>query len=235
MWPRVGEILFHNLGLKFASLFLALLLYAHVVTDQQREQAIWVPVKLVGLPDSLAVVGRPPARIGVSVRGKWKDLIRLGLRSHYLPVDLAEARPGQFQRMITAEDVIAKAIPAEMTKLVTIREVLEPRTVDIEIQPRSVKTVPVVARVVGTPVPGYRLLAPPTANPDSVRLEGPASILAATDTLFTLPVDITGERERIVRQVDFDLGPYLLAAVPRRCLVTLRIARAEPDSSARYP
>ncbi len=233
MWARVREILLHNLGLKFASLVLALLLYAHVVTDQQREQTVWIPVALVGLPDTLAVVGQPPARIGVRLRGKWKDLIRLGLRSHSLQVDLAEARPGQFQRAITSEDVTRKAIPAEMTKLLTVTEVLEPRTVDVEIQPKAEKTVVVAPRVVGTPVPGYRLLAPPRADPDSALLTGPASLVAETDTIFTLPVDITGEREKIQRQVDLDLGPNMLAAVPRRCLVTLRIARAAADTSAR--
>jgi len=233
MWPRVREILLHNLGLKFASLILALLLYAHVVTDEQREQTVWVPIELVGLPDTLTVVGQPLPGIGVKLQGKWRDLIRLGLRSHSLQVDLADAKAGEFQRTVTAEDVTRKAIPPEMSKMLTVTEVLEPRTVDVEIQPKAEKTVVVAPRVVGTPVPGYRLLAPPRADPDSALLTGPASILAKTDTLYTLPVDITGEREKIQRQVDLDLDPNLLAAVPRRCLVTLRLARAEADSSAR--
>jgi YbbR domain-containing protein len=233
MWSRVRDILLHNLGLKFASLVLALLLYAHVVTDQVKEETVAIPVSLVGLPDTLAVVGQPPASVEVRFRGRWKDLIRLGLRSHSLQVDLADAKPGQFQQRITAEDVTQKAIPPEMTKLLTVTEVLEPRTVDVEIQARASKTVLVTPRVVGTPVPGYRLLGPPEAEPDSALLTGPASILAETDTLYTLPIDITGEREKIQRQVDLDLGPYLLAAVPRQCLVTLRFARAVADSSAR--
>ena len=37
MWGRIRSIIFENLGLKIASLLLAFLLYAHVVTDQERE------------------------------------------------------------------------------------------------------------------------------------------------------------------------------------------------------
>ena len=40
MWRRARAILFENLGLKFASLVLAFLLYVHVVTDQERERVV---------------------------------------------------------------------------------------------------------------------------------------------------------------------------------------------------
>lgn len=233
MWTRIREILLHNLGLKLASLVLALLLYAHVATEEQRESTVVMPVVLTGLADSLAIVGRPPARVIVNVRGKWKDLIRLGLTGRQLMVDLSGAGTGRFQRSLAAEDVRELAIPAELSKLVEVTEVVEPRTIDVGIEPKRAKTVPIKARIVGQPPAGYAVRGPAQVEPDTAWVSGPASILSGLDTLFTLPVDIAGERERIHRQVPLDAGANLLDVEPRRCIVTLRIARVEPDSAAR--
>jgi YbbR domain-containing protein len=233
VWTRVREILLHNLGLKLASLVLALLLYAHVVTEEQRESRVVMPVVLSGLPESLAVVGRPPARVMVNVRGKWKDLIRLGLTGRQLSVDLTEAATGRYQRSISVDDVRQLAIPAELSKLVEVTEVIEPRTIDIGIEPKRGKTVAVKARIVGEPPQGYATQGPARVDPDTAWVTGPASVVSGLDTLFTLPVDIAGERERIHRQVPLDAGSNLLAVQPRRCIVTLRITRVEPDSTAR--
>lgn len=235
MWARIREVLFRNFGLKLASLLLALLFYAHVVTDQQRESQLAVPVMLTGLSDTLAVLGSPPTRVGFKVRGKWKDLIRFSLTSPFLSVDLANASPGRFQRTISVEDIRERAIPAELTRSLDVTEVVEPRLVDLTIEPKRTRTVPVAARVVGNPPSGVAIEGQARVEPDTVRVEGPASVVEALDTLYTLPVDITGERERIQRQVPFDLGPNALVAEPRRCLVSIRFTRTEADSSREHP
>ena len=227
MWPRVRDILLQNLGLKIASLILALLLYAHVITDRPSEARITIPVTLVGLPDSLAFLGRPPDAVHVTVRGKLRDLIRLDLTRPRLSIDMATASPGPFLKAITAEDVMERAIPAELTKVVVVTEVAEPRNVELAIEPKVTKQVLVRARLVGEPLPGFAAEGEAAVEPDSARIEGAASLVARTDTLFTLPVDIAGERERIQRQVPLDLGLEPLTADPRRCLVTVLIARAD--------
>jgi hypothetical protein len=108
-----------------------------------------------------------------------------------------------------------------------------PRTIDVGIEPKRAKTVAVKARIVGQPPEGYAARGPAVVEPDTAWVSGPASVLSGLDTLFTLPVDIAGERERIHRQVPLDAGANLLDVEPRRCIVTLRIARVEPDSAAR--
>ena len=228
---RLRDVLFGNLGLKLASLVLALLLYAHVVTEQPRESVVQIPVTLTGLPDSLAVSGHPPERVGVKVRGKWKDLIRLGLTSPYLPIDLGHAAPGAFRTTIAADDISGKALPPELSKLVAVTEVLEPRTVDLVIEPKREKRVRVAPRLNGSPAPGYTLDGPAAADPESVQVRGPRSVVAPLDSVATLPVDITGEREKIQRQVEIDTGPLRLSVEPRRCLVTVRFARAGSDGT----
>jgi YbbR domain-containing protein len=232
MWARIKDLLLHNLGLKLASLLLALLLYAHVVTDQQRESRLTIPLALTGLPDSLAVSGTVPSRVTVDVRGKWKDLIRLGLIGRQLTVDLAGVSPGRFQKSISADDVRERAIPAELAKAVDVTDVIEPRTVDVLVEAKRRRSVPLLARLVGTPADGYELVGDPEVEPDSAVVAGPQSVVENLDTLRTLPVDIAGERERIQRQVQLDTGASPIVVQPRRVLVTLRIARTAPDSMA---
>lgn len=225
MWSRIRPILFGNLGLKLASLLLALLLYGHVVTDQEREETVSIPVRVSGLPDSLATSGDLPQRLNARVRGKWRDLIRLSLTPHGLPLDLAGVEPGQFRATITADDVQRRAIPAELAKGILVSEVLDPRTVDVRIEARVSKRVRVVPRVVGDPASGYRQDGDAFAAPDSVTVSGPASVVAGIDSLVTLAVDIAGERAKIQRQVDLVLEPGGLTADPRRCLVVVPLAR----------
>ena len=44
--------------------------------------------------------GRVPSRVIVDVRGKWKDLIRLGLIGRQLTVDLAGVSPGTWDGVL---------------------------------------------------------------------------------------------------------------------------------------
>jgi len=231
MWTRIRNLLLDNVGLKLASLFLAFLLYAHVVTDQPRESTVQIPVTLLGLPDSLAVTGKLPEHVGVKIRGRWKDLIRLGLTSPYLPVDLGNVRPGSFKTTITADDVAERAIPPELSKSLDVAEIYEPRTIDIEIEAKATKRVRVAPLLVGVPPRGFALAGPVVATPDSVVVQGAASVVAALDSVCTLPVDITEEREKIQRQVEIDPGAVPLTVEPRRCLVTAHLEKIEPDTS----
>ena len=232
MWRRIRGLVFDNFGLKVASVLLALLLYAHVVTDQEREQVVQIPIAAVGLADTLTSVGKMPPRVAVKVRGKWKDLIRLNLTRPFLSVDLATAKPGEFQTTITSEDISKRAIPPELSRLVSVTEVLEPRTVDLTIEPKATRSLPVRARIVGTPAEGYVLDKFPEVEPDSVRVMGPARLVQEIDTVYTVAVDITGERERIQRQVSLALPANVANLETRRCVVTIRLTRTDSDSLA---
>ena len=233
MWDRVRAILFENLGLKLASIVLAFLLYAHVVTDQEREQVIQIPIAAVGLADTLTSVGELPPRVAVKVRGKWKDLIRLSLTRPFLSIDLAAVKPGKFRTSITAEDISRRAIPPELARQISVTEVLDPRSVDLTIEPKVTRSLPVRARIVGTPAPGYVLAHAPSVEPESVRVIGPAKLLQGIDTLYTVAVDITGEREKIQRQVALALPANVANLETRRLVVTIRLDRAGPDSTER--
>ncbi len=229
-WVR--SLFFDNVGLKLASFVLALLLYAHVVTEQPKEQLLRIPVTCSGLADSLAILGKPPTEVDVKFRGKWKDLIRLQLSNTLLSIDLEGVGPGPFAHAITKDEVADRALPPELAKVLEVTEIAEPSRMEVVVEPRARKRVFVRPNVVGEPAPGWRLEPPAAADPDSVVVSGPRSVVEATDTLLTLPVDITEEREKIQRQVSVDPGNAPLVPEPRRVLVTLRLVRAGTDTTA---
>lgn len=232
-WLR--SLFLDNIGLKLASFFLALLLYAHVVTEQQRESVLQVPVGLSGLADTLAILGTAPGHVDVTVRGKWKDLIRLGLSNPLLPIDLAGIGPGPYIEAITPQKVAERAFPPELAKLVEVTTIGDPGEVGFTIEPKAERWVMVRPRLVGALAPGWRFVAAPEVKPESVLVTGPRSAVEAADTLNTLPVDITEEREKIQREVSVDTGAAPLIPEPRRIVVTLRLARAASDSVAAAP
>lgn len=227
-WLR--SLFFDNIGLKLASFFLALLLYAHVVTEQQRESVLQIPVAFAGLADSLAVATPPAGHIGVTVRGKWKDLIRLELSNPSLSVDLNGIGQGSYIEPITPEKMAARAFPPELAKVLEVTAIGEPGEVSLTIEPRAEKYVPVRAKLAGETAPGWRLEGSPEVAPESVLVSGPRGAVDAADTLDTFPVDISEERERIQREVSVDTGTAPLIPEPRRIVVTLHLARA--DSAA---
>lgn len=229
-WLR--NLFFENIGLKIASFLLALLLYAHVVTEQQRESVLRIPVAFAGLADTLAVRTPPPDHINITVRGKWKDVIRLGLSNPLLSVDLTGIGAGSYIDPVTPDKVAARAFPPELAKLVEVTSVGEPGEVALTIEPRAEKFVAVRVRLAGETAPGWRLDGEPQAAPDSVLVSGPRSAVEAADTLNTLPVDITEERARIQREVSVDTGSAPLIPEPRRIVVTLHLARAASSDSA---
>jgi YbbR domain-containing protein len=107
--------------------------------------------------------------------------------------------------------------------------------VDLAIEPKATRSLPVRVRVVGTPASGYILDQDPDVQPESVTVMGPARLVQGIDTVYTVAVDITGEREKIQRQVALALPANVANLETRRCVVTIRLARAESDSVSDRP
>jgi YbbR domain-containing protein len=67
-----------NLGIKLLSLFTAVLLWFHVVTERMYEKAVTIPIQCVNLGKGLVVTKPPPESVEVRIRGRGKELLRFG-------------------------------------------------------------------------------------------------------------------------------------------------------------
>jgi YbbR domain-containing protein len=196
----IGKIFQENLGIKIASVFLALLVFFYVKTQREGELTFKVSVELKGLPDSLTWVGDLPNQVSVSFSGKLRNLIRLRLSSVRIPVDLSQAGPGRFQRTLSAADV---SLPEGSN--VAVSHFLGPERINIQIEKRVSKAVRVIPLLVGSPLKGFALKAPAVAFPETVSVDGAASVVGSIDSLLTVPIDVSERRQSFSAKVKLDL------------------------------
>jgi YbbR domain-containing protein len=196
----IGRIFRENLGIKIASILLALLVFFYVKTQREGELTFKVSVQLNGLPDSLTWVGELPNQVSVSFSGKLRNLIRLRLASLRIPVDLSQAGPGHFQRTLSAADV---SLPEGSN--VAVSHFLGPERINIRIEKRVSKAVRVVPLLVGSPLKGFALKAPAVAFPETVSVDGASSVVDSIESLLTWPINISQRRQSFSAKVRLDL------------------------------
>ena len=66
-----------NLSIKLFALALALVVFAHVQTEKEREDTFRVPLRMVGLSESLVLAAGSPRHAQVRLRASGKQIWRL--------------------------------------------------------------------------------------------------------------------------------------------------------------
>lgn len=177
-----------NLLLKLIALLLTLVLHL-VVNEDKVEVGVFFVEVVSTVPDDSVLLEQPIERISVSIRGKRSSLTRIRDRAlEPIMADLSEAiddvyqfRPGQID------------LPAGL-EVISIN----PSTMPVRLDVRRRTRVPVVARVEGSPAPGYKIVGQ-QVFPDEVEVLGPSTRLADTIAL-TEALDLS-DRERTVEQM----------------------------------
>jgi hypothetical protein len=211
--PNLRRILFADIGTKALSLILALAVYVHVFSGREQEMTYRVPLAISPLPAGLTIANELPTEVRVRVRASGKDLLKLRTRPFRAEIAIDSPRAETLQRPILGSDF---RMPQGVR--VSSVEVLDPRALTLSIERVSTKTAPVAVRVQEEPGDDRALLGRPTTAPRSVRLIGPASILASIDSAETEPIPIgrASDREAVI------LTPTGVSAEPPR--VSVRIA-----------
>jgi hypothetical protein len=213
-------VLRHNLGLKLASVLLGVLVYLHVYTDRVHEHEFSLPIELTRKPDSLAVVGSPPARAAVLFRGRGKELLKLRWRTPVVEVDLTGAGGGRFDHSLSVADV---RMPASSGAAPVA--IVDPRRVTLDLDRMATRRLPVAIRLSGTLPPGY-LIRQTRVDPSHVAVRGPSRILAREDSLDVGPIELSGLRGRAEGLFPVHLGSPELRAAPAQVRVELGVERA---------
>lgn len=196
MFVRLRNVLMRNLGIKVASLILALSVFAHVRSSEDREFDVAVPLHLIGLPDDLTYRGEVPREVPVRVRARGLEEWRLRAQPPQVRIDLSDALPGLLQRPVTIEDVrLGPGSNAE------VRSILTPLSLSLQIEPLVERTLPVECRVGGDPIAGMVQFGPIGVRPDSLWARGPKSLVEPLAAIRTEEVDITGRNQTVVERV----------------------------------
>lgn len=208
-----------DLRVKALALVMALAVYVHVFSAQSREMTYSVPIVIAPLSGGFALTHAPPKEARVRVHGSGKDLLKLRTRGFHAEVRLDSPRSGVLQRPLLGADFrLPRGVNAHSI------EVLSPTVLDLQIEPAATVELPVAPRMGGAVPADRALVRMPTPSPRTVHVTGPRSVLAALDSVRTLPVTVEGIRGDFEREAGLDLPPNVVADPAR---VRLRVELEE--------
>lgn len=214
--------LFDNLGLKFTALLLAVLVYLNVFTDRPATLTVSFPIDYKGLPDSLTLSGPAPASVEAELRGTGKQLIALRVREPRLAVSLEGVHVGRFDRAIGASD-----LPLPEGSKVAVEKLTGPLMLELTLDHKVTRELPVSLSVLGTPAAGFEFTGEWSASPGSLRVTGPAAVVAGLDSLRLIPMRVDGRRDSVVADVGPEHLPLWCRAEPTVVRTVVRLPRKE--------
>lgn len=176
------NILTKNLGLKLASLVMAITLWFFVIMSGRSGIVLDVPVMYDNIPPELEVVDFPKT-VSVHIEGQERLLTKLKQSEITAVIDLQDAKVGRNFYSLTPENI---KLPGtiEVTNI-------DPQTISVIIEKQFRKTVSVQPAIEGLPERGFVILEI-TVEPETLVLEGPRSIVSKIYNVKTEPIDISG-------------------------------------------
>jgi len=181
-----------DVPLKIASVVLAVFLWMYLNSEAQTVQAFQVPLELADLPPGLSLVGDIPDSVLVRVRASDATFQNLSPGRFHARVRLSGARPGSLSVPLT-EGIIRAPFGVEVLRI-------DPDHLELQVEERITREVPVVARIQGQPASGYESRGH-TLSPSTATVEGPGSVVREVREVLTEVVDIEGARESIEKVV----------------------------------
>ena len=210
------KLLFENFGLKITAILLSVLLWLFASSRGLSEIALDVPLELKDIPPGLELINHSIKVVGVNIKGQ-EGIIRTirpsDLRAF---VDLSKARKGESIYSINKNNI--KLPPG-----VTVTNIT-PSSVRVSLEESVTKTVQVRPVIIGTPGSGFYVKSL-SIFPENVVIEGARSKVATVDTMKTEPLDITGIKETVTRDLEVETTGTNIRTKTKDVTVKIVIAR----------
>jgi YbbR domain-containing protein len=213
---------------QYLGLALAMALFCWYLVTGREKVDTWMTmrVEMTGTPEGLYIKNGMVGTVDVLVRGPRGVARKIEENQLVYTLNLAKIVPGKNILVLDP-----KAVPlAKVYEVVEIR----PSRLELEVERRAVKTVPVkVALRSGTPA-GYALSGTRT-QPDTVRLTGPAAKLETISEIRTQPITLPSPppphfEERVLLDV-----PEEIDAVPSAVQVSMAFVGKESEITLKAP
>jgi YbbR domain-containing protein len=207
---------FRNLGLMVAAFALACLLW-FIVSGQEVERSVSVPLMYRNIPAGLQITGLPIQEVNVHIRGGYSQISQLGRNDVSVIADLADSRAGMSELALTPNSVSAP-LGVEATQV-------EPGTVTVTLENAGARLLPVHPKVSGQPAAGF-MTGAVIADPPTVFLVGPLSHIEALKAVTTEPVSVEGATKDVTQVVGIDItDPEVRLREVRVVRVTVKIRK----------
>jgi YbbR domain-containing protein len=216
----VRRIFLENWTIKLASLMLAVTLWFYVTSRGKTELSLTVPLELRNIPQDMAVVGDVPGSIEVRLQGQERALRDVASGKKVVgTADLGSGKVGANVIHISPDD-IRKPSGVLVTHLT-------PFEITVRLDRLTRKTIRLRPVLTGRPAPGYRV-ANVAVSPQRVTLEGPAETIGQITVLETLPVEVSGMRDKTTVKPRIDFQGQPVKVLEQDISVTLTFQKERP-------
>ena len=189
--------LFKDIWLKLGAIFLALLLWFHVITDRSHEHVFSCDLKVVNIPDNLIVYEEIPHEVKFSVEGRGKTLIRLFLsQREELIIDGTNFRARDINYQIKPEEINLHIENLE------VKEIISPQVLKIKLDFFRKKKVKVIPQIVINPDDEFLFFGDIKLQPEEVEVAGPRRFVQTISSVLTESKVIEGARQPVSESVN---------------------------------
>lgn len=166
-----------NIGLKILSIFIAVVVWFHVVTEKNYEQVFAISLTFKNIKDNLIFAEAPPESVKVAIRGTGKELLvfRLG-KGPTAIYDLSGIERGWKRIEFNETNVIFP--PGSKAE---VRGIIEPQSAVLHIDEKIEKVLRVVPNIKGN--------VEYDVNPRTVSVSGSRKTLQRIRTIKTEEID----------------------------------------------
>ncbi len=215
-------------------------LWFFVMSTQDFQITMDVPVKLVRLPELLAVASKPPHTLPITVRGPAFDLIRM--RWNYMNkdsnavsiiVDLQGAELGATRKHLDAKNFSAPNFP----NVVFVEPSNQLLFLDLELDTRIERNIPVKSNVTFEPAPGYIMTDVPKITPEQVRVSGARDALTRIFEISTdsIRFDSLSANDNFKVKLNLETFPAYVTPSDSSVIMSIDIQKLESKTFKKVP
>ncbi|TAN62035.1 YbbR-like domain-containing protein [bacterium] len=210
--------LFKNKRLKALAVVLSAALWYFVAGQTGTEVGFLVPFVLKGMPENMELSGLPPAELEVRVSGPKRVIDTLSPSQVVAEIDLSGVKEGLNTFKIQPQNI---SVPVGVD-IVRFR----PSSVDIRTEELVKMTLPVNARLTGTPGWGWRVVGV-EAIPAVISASGLKRDQKDRKGFYTRPIDISGIKasKLVMAELDIEEGEFKSIGA-RKVSVRVKIEKA---------
>jgi YbbR domain-containing protein len=183
MPSRVSESIFHRWPLKMFSIILAYAIWLTVTGESSTVNHFAVPLE-ISISDSYTILGSVPAQVSVRLRGRTTAIRRIDPLKLKVSIDLSDANTGVRSIQFIATDLVGGPPGA-------IVERFEPARLSLILDERLRRVLPVIPAMEGELAEGFELYQV-RATPETVEVEGPASLVSGLTGMVTDTISLEG-------------------------------------------
>lgn len=235
-----SEFFMNNIVLKITALIFGIALWFFVMSQQDFQMQIDAPVKLVRLPEMLAVASKPPQTLPITVQGPAFDLIRLRADMHsknpdavVINIDLQNAELGSTRKHISKENIQAAGYPNV--------QFVEPSNqllfIDLDLDTRIERSIPVHSNAVFETAPGYIRADAPKLKPEFVKVTGARNAITRIIEIPTDSVrfDSLTASDGFKVHLNFDLFPAYVTPSDSTVMIDVNIQKIASKKFEKVP